>query len=102
LPQLSISGHVKKDGETGSSSQKSSQFFRTHQVEGGARVAGDQKPGPWVEIWDQCDRCGGSGIEPQEHVGLREACRAGCTGGLLRKLVTVKEFHELLHASKEH
>lgn len=61
-----------------------------------------QKPGPWVEIWEQCEHCGGTGIELQTHVGLREACHAGCSDGKLRKLITVKEFHDLLHGSKEH
>ena len=42
-------------------------------------MAADQKPGPWVEIWEQCEHCGGTGIEPQTHVGLRESCHAGCT-----------------------
>jgi hypothetical protein len=68
----------------------------------GARMAEDNKPGPWVEIWEQCEHYGGSGIEAQTHVGLREACNAGCNRGKLRKLITVNEFHDLLHASKEH
>jgi hypothetical protein len=85
----------------GSSSQKSSQFSKNHQIEARGAHAEDQKHGPWVEIWEQCEQCGGNGIEPQAHVGLREACLAGCSSGKLRKLITVKEFHELLHALKE-
>ena len=65
-------------------------------------MAKDLKPGPWVEIWEQCEHCGGTGVEPQTHIGMREACIARCTSGKARKLITVKEFHDLLHASKEH
>ena len=61
----------------------------------------DQTPGPWVEIWEQCEHCGGTGVEPQTHPGMREACTAGCNRGKSRKLVTVKEFHDLLHASSK-
>jgi hypothetical protein len=63
-------------------------------------MAANQKPGPWVEIWEQCEHCGGAGVEPQTQPGMREACTAWCSGGKSRKLITVNEFHELLHASK--
>jgi hypothetical protein len=64
-------------------------------------MAEDQKPGPWVEIWEQCEHCNGTGIEPETFHGLREGCTARCNNGKSRKLFTFEEFHDLLHVSKE-
>ena len=61
----------------------------------------ERRLGPWVEIWELCERCDGTGIEPQTHIGMREACTAGCAGGKKRKMITLAEFRDLVHEARK-
>jgi len=76
-------------------------IFQGHQITERARHGGRQETRTWVEIWEQREHCGCTGVESQTHLGMREVCVARCSSGNARKLITVKEFHELLESSKE-
>lgn len=61
----------------------------------------ERKPGPWVEIWELREHCDGTGIEPQTHIGMREASTARCRSGKATKLVAFAELNRLLDVARK-
>ena len=58
--------------------------------------------GPWIEIWEECDQCDGTGIYPkaggQRIMPARSAIKyQGPRKGKIRKMITFPEFHDIMH-----
>ena len=57
----------------------------------------DKSTGQWIELWEICEHCGGTGREPQTRIGMGEVCTAQCASGKKRKLITLAELRERIH-----
>lgn len=58
--------------------------------------------GPWIEIWEECDQCDGTGIYPKAGGQKDNACPKchqyeGPRKGKIRKMITFPEFHDIMH-----
>ena len=57
--------------------------------------------GPWIEIWEECDFCKGTGSNPEAHQmdSPCPKCMKPDEGkkGKVGKMITFPEFHDIMH-----
>ena len=54
--------------------------------------------GPWIEIWEVCRVCNGTGHDPKANSVCKNC--GGVDGerkGKVKKMITFPEFHDIMH-----
>ena len=54
--------------------------------------------GPWIEIWELCEVCNGTGRNPKADSACPKCGQAeGERKGKVKKMITFPEFHDIMH-----
>jgi hypothetical protein len=65
-----------------------------------------ESKGPWIEIWETCKACGGTGRNSKATHPMDSACMVcrqidGPKMGKVSRMITFPGFHDIMHGRKD-